>query len=319
MTKHAAADAAALADRGILCQVEGSEIVIEDSYEASGREDVARGSRWPIGSQPILEQAVKSKRPVQGGTIDLSAFSPPLQASLANLRRVVSVPLVMAGEVVGVLALSRLREEPFSEEELAVVQEIGGLAVLAVRNARLYASAEEASRAKSLFLNMAAHELRTPLTVLSGYISMLMDGSLGPPSDSWMKTMAMLQAKTSELGNLVSGILVAARLEAGKLTMRREPVDLGRAVAEAVERLRPDVILLDPELPGVDGLQLAARVAGKAPSPGVIFLSLVTGAVKRRSSNVPQSRFLLKENADDRLIEQILELGHRRSKRSRSR
>jgi|GEM_PF-5582283 len=87
----------------------------------------------------------------------------------------------------------------------------------------------------------------------------------------------------------------------------------------AVERLQPDVILLDPELPGVDGLQLAARVAGKAPSPGVIFLSLVTGAVKRRSSNVPQSRFLLKENADDRLIEQILELGHRRSKRSRSR
>jgi signal transduction histidine kinase len=141
--------------------------------------------------------------------------------------------------VVGVLALSRLRDEPFSDEELAVVQEIGGLAVLAVRNARLYASAEEASRAKSLFLNMAAHELRTPLTVLSGYISMLVDGSLGPPSDSWMKTMAMLQAKTSELGNLVNGILVAARLEAGKLTMRPEPLDLGRAVADAMERLRP--------------------------------------------------------------------------------
>lgn len=241
LIQHAVA--AARADRGSLCQVEGSEIVIEDSYEASGREDVARGSRWPISSQPILEQAVKSKRPVQGDTIDLSGFAPPLQATLANLRRVVSVPLVMAGEVVGVLALSRLRDEPFSDEELAVVQEIGGLAVLAVRNARLYASAEEANRAKSLFLNMAAHELRTPLTVLSGYISMLMDGSLGPPSDSWIKTMAMLQAKAGELGNLVNGILVAARLEAGKLTMRQEPVDLGRAVADAVERLRPSADL----------------------------------------------------------------------------
>ncbi|HSO94228.1 MAG TPA: GAF domain-containing protein, partial [Candidatus Dormibacteraeota bacterium] len=195
------------ADGGSLCHVEGSEIVIEDSYDVSGRAEVARGSRWPIGSQPILQQAVSSKRPVQGGVIDVSTFPPPLQESLGMLKRVLSVPLVLAGEVVGVLALSRQRDEPFSEEEVAIVQEIGGLAVLAVRNARLYASAEEASRSKSLFLNMAAHELRTPLTVLSGYISMLMDGSLGPPSDSWMKTIAMLQAKTGELGHLVNGIL----------------------------------------------------------------------------------------------------------------
>ncbi|HEY0492504.1 MAG TPA: GAF domain-containing sensor histidine kinase [Candidatus Dormibacteraeota bacterium] len=245
--------AAAGAERGSLCQVEGGEIVIEDSYEASGRSEVARGSRWPISSQPILEEAVRSKRPVQGSTIDLSSFPTALQEGLADLRRVVSVPLVMAGEVVGVLALSRRREDPFSDEELAVVQEIAGLAVLAVRNARLYASAEEASRSKSLFLNMAAHELRTPLTVLSGYISMLMDGSLGPPSDAWLKIMSMLQAKTSELGNLVNGILVAARLEAGKLAIRREPVDLGKAVEAGVERLRPSADLaratLEVQLP----------------------------------------------------------------------
>jgi two-component system response regulator DesR len=84
----------------------------------------------------------------------------------------------------------------------------------------------------------------------------------------------------------------------------------------AVERLQPDVILLDPELPGVDGLQLAARVAGETPSPGVIFLSLVAGRVKHRSSNVRDARFVLKEYADQRLVDQILELGRRRSKRS---
>ena len=244
---------AARADRGSLCQVEDNEIVIEDTYAGGGGEDVAPGSRWPINSQPILEGAVKTRRPVQGSVIDLSGFPPPLQASLADVRRVLSVPLIMAGQVVGVLALSRRRDEAFSDEELALVQEIGGLAVLAVRNARLYASAEEASRAKSLFLNMAAHELRTPLTVLSGYISMLMDGSLGPPSDSWIKTMTMLQAKTSELSNLVNGILVAARLEAGRLAIRRERLDLGKALTEAVERLRPSADLarasLDLQLP----------------------------------------------------------------------
>ena len=244
---------AAGADRGSLCHLAGNEIVIEESYDAGGKADVTRGSRWPISSQPILEQAVRTKRPAQGTTIDLSGFPPHLQQSLAGIRRVLSVPLVTAGEVVGVLAMSRLRDTAFTDEELAVVAEITSLAVLAVRNARLYAGAEEASRSKSLFLNMAAHELRTPLTVLSGYISMLMDGSLGPPSGSWIKTVTMLQAKTAELGNLVNGILAAARLEAGTLGIHLQRLDLGDSVTAAVDRLRPSADLaratLDIELP----------------------------------------------------------------------
>jgi signal transduction histidine kinase len=269
---------AAGADSGSLCQVEENEIVIEDSYAAEGGDHVARGSRWPISSQPILERAVNTRQPVQGSVIDLSGFPPSLRESLAGVRRVLSVPLVMAGQVVGVLALSRRRDEPFSDEELAVVQEIGRLAVLAVRNARLYASAEEASRSKSLFLNMAAHELRTPLTVLSGYISMLMDGSLGPPSDSWMKTMTMLQAKTGELGNLVNGILVAARLEAGKLAVRREPLDLSTAVMEAVERLRPSADLAGASLE-VDLPPRPITVDADAESVGRIIDNLLNNAL----------------------------------------
>ncbi len=270
--------AAAGADRGSLCQVMGDEIVIEDSYEAGSGEDVAPGSRWPISSQPILEQAVLTKRPVQGTTIDLTGFPHSLPQNLSDVRRVVSVPLVLAGEVVGVLAMSRRRDVAFTEEELGVVQQIGNLAVLAVRNARLYASAEEASRAKSLFLNMAAHELRTPLTVLSGYISMLMDGSLGPPSESWLKTMTMLQAKTTELGNLVSGILVAARLEAGKLGIRAERLDLRVAVRAAVDRLRPSAELAQATIE-VDLPDEAVTVVGDAESLARILDNLLNNAL----------------------------------------
>src|SRR5207248_4758724 len=47
----------------------------------------------------------------------------------------------------------------------------------------LYAAAQESSRSKSEFLNMAAHELRTPLSVVSGYLAMLAEGSLGKAPD----------------------------------------------------------------------------------------------------------------------------------------
>ena len=110
----------------------------------------------------------------------------------------------------------------------------------------------------------------------------------------------------SALARLLSGQPVEIVGEA------RDTVELSLAV----ERLQPDVILLDPELPGVDGLQLAARVAGQPPSPGVIFLSLVSGQVKQESTSVREARFVLKEDANDNLVKQILELGRRRSRRT---
>ena len=58
-------------------------------------------------------------------------------------------------------------------------QLIANQAVLALRNARLFAQAQAVTRAQSDFLNMAAHELRTPLSVIAGYVSMMGDGTLG--------------------------------------------------------------------------------------------------------------------------------------------
>ncbi len=49
---------------------------------------------------------------------------------------------------------------------------------------RLYASAQLGSEAKTRFLHMAAHELRTPITVVTGYLSMLADGTLGAVPDA---------------------------------------------------------------------------------------------------------------------------------------
>lgn len=78
------------------------------------------------------------------------------------------------------------------------------------------------------------------------------------------------------------------------------------ALALAAERLRPDVILLDPELPGLDGVQAAARLVQGAQPPAVIFLALVAGEVRVRSSTIEHAGFILKESADRRLAQQIL-------------
>jgi len=80
----------------------------------------------------------------------------------------------------------------------------------------------------------------------------------------------------------------------------------------SAERLRPDVILLDPELPGINGLETFPKLAAASPPPAVIFLSLVRGEVQRESERIIGARFLLKEHAGPRLIEHLLELARLR-------
>ena len=81
----------------------------------------------------------------------------------------------------------------------------------------LFVAAQESSRTKSEFLNMAAHELRTPLSVISGYLSLLVEGSLGAGPPSWQMPLEMLSAKAGELNRIVDDLLLASRMDVGSL------------------------------------------------------------------------------------------------------
>jgi signal transduction histidine kinase len=112
----------------------------------------------------------------------------------------------------------------------------------------MYAAANAASEAKGAFLNVAAHELRTPITVLNGYLSMLADGSLGQAPEQWEKPLGVLMAKTFELDKIVEDLLDASRIDANRMVLEKEVVDLRGIVDDAVERARPRAALIEATL-----------------------------------------------------------------------
>jgi signal transduction histidine kinase len=113
---------------------------------------------------------------------------------------------------------------------------------------RLYVAANAANQAKSEFLNMAVHELRTPITVLTGYLSLLADGAMGPAPDSWTKPIDVLTAKTGELDKIVDDLLQVSRIESRVLPLVGAVIDLRKVVEDAVDRARPRADLLHAEI-----------------------------------------------------------------------
>jgi len=113
---------------------------------------------------------------------------------------------------------------------------------------RLYESARLAGEVKTRFLHMAAHELRTPMTILTGYLSLLSDGTLGAPPDGWKKSLEILMAKTRELNRIVAHLLDASQIEAHALPRNQSQIDLRKVVREASARARPRADLLGAKI-----------------------------------------------------------------------
>jgi adenylate cyclase len=92
----------------------------------------------------------------------------------------------------------------------------------------------EADSAKQRFVSMVSHELRTPVTSIRGALGLVASGRLGEVAPDAARMVEVAHNGSKRLVRLVNDILDVARIDAGALTVVREPLDLGDAVADAV-------------------------------------------------------------------------------------
>ena len=96
--------------------------------------------------------------------------------------------------------------------------------------------AEMASKAKSLFLANMSHEIRTPMNGIVGVLSLLEASGLTPQQQ---EHVAMIGQSAHALTHLIEEILDLARIEAGKLEVRAEPLDIRQLIADATQAHLP--------------------------------------------------------------------------------
>ena len=189
-----------------------------------------------------------------------------------------------AGRVVGVSAIGqdvteRKRAEVDRERLLAAEQEARAFAEavqrdLSAQNERL----RELDRLKDEFIALVSHELRTPLTSIRGYTELLLDGEAGDLTDEQRRFLSVVERNSHRLLHLVGDLLFLAQVEAGKLVLDVDALDLGAVASESIETARPEA-----EAKGIT-LTLATGpvppIAGDRARIAQLLDNLVSNAVK---------------------------------------
>lgn len=166
-------------------------------------------------------------------------FTPAQVELLVVLARLLATDLEREAE------LDRRRQV---EADLAAA-----LAAQQLTNAQL----EHLSHRKSDVVALVSHEFRTPLTVIQGFSEILRDEEF--TADEVREYAGDIHSEAIRLNRMISELLDLERMEAGRMTLHREPVDLNCLVQSVVERLAPGApqhptqLQLDPALSPVPG------------------------------------------------------------------
>jgi len=244
---------------------------------------------------------------VKTGRSHLARFDPPHAydevrdrnlltfARAIGMRAYYVVPLIARGRTLGALAALQAESgRAFTEDDCAMLDELGRRAALALDNARLYAEAqsarkeaERANRAKDEFLGILGHELRNPLAPIVWALHAMQKSE----GDDTTAQRRVIERQVAHLSRLVDDLLDVSRITQGQIELRHEPVDLRHDIAKALELTQPmfqrRTRALDVELASThcmvngDDVRLAQVVSNLlinaakfTPDPGAIYLRL---------------------------------------------
>ncbi|HZN49784.1 MAG TPA: ATP-binding protein [Methylomirabilota bacterium] len=178
---------------------------------------------------------------------EIAAYFESAENELEAINAALIVPLKIEGKLTGILLVGeKLSGDIFDDQELEVLAVLANQVAISLENARLYEELSEtnaelmqASRLKSQFLASMSHELRTPLNSIIGFSKVLLnrfDGELTERQETYIRSV---HNSGAHLLQLINGILDFSRIEAGKLEMVSEEVDLHELIDECIESSMP--------------------------------------------------------------------------------
>jgi two-component system, OmpR family, phosphate regulon sensor histidine kinase PhoR len=93
----------------------------------------------------------------------------------------------------------------------------------------------EIDKMKSEFISIASHQLRTPLAAINTYANMLFSGFYGNLSKEQKESMSVILTSVDRMNGLITALLDISQLEAGRLNVNLQTIDLKNLLAEIMQ------------------------------------------------------------------------------------
>ncbi len=159
---------------------------------------------------------------------------------LTPMQSILVCPLAIEAAVIGAVVFANKNEwAQLDEVEIDRIQRYVTPLSTAIRNARLFeetkaarADAVESSKAKSQFLANMSHELRTPLNAIIGYSEMLAEEAQDAGKTENLADLERISSSGHYLLELISGVLDLTKIEAGRMEINLEQIDVANLLHE---------------------------------------------------------------------------------------
>jgi signal transduction histidine kinase/ActR/RegA family two-component response regulator len=259
------------------------ELIVDDPT----RREIGEGlKRYPprLTVEGPAVHAIKSGEPFVDNDTgpEKAARSAQTPEHLELLRRFAvrsfqMVPLRSRGRTLGLFTTGSFSGRQYNEQDLALALDVAARAGLALDNAMLYRTAQEADRLKEDFLATLSHELRTPLNALLGWMHILKM----PSADELTRNRALesIERNARAQAILINDLIDVSRAMRGKLRVESTPVDLSAVILDAIDSIRPAVRARDLDLNLSIGA-LDGQVWGDADRLEQVMWNLLSNAVK---------------------------------------
>ena len=160
-------------------------------------------------------------------------------------RTVLGVPLMRQDILIGMLGLTRNIVRPFTDKQIELVETFADQAVIAIQNVRLFDEIQDKSRQlqqasenKSQFVSSMSHELRTPLNAIIGLTEMMVTNAARFGTEKAAEPLQRVHRAGTHLLGLINQVLDLSKIEAGKLELNPQTVQLAPLIDEVVGTAR---------------------------------------------------------------------------------
>jgi len=234
------------------------------------------------------------------------------QAMKEGIASMLSIPLMLRGEVTGVIRVYTSEPRQFSPEEIDFLTALANLGAIALEKARLYESlgqnleqaSKEIAKLEEIrnrflrFLGVAVHDLKAPLTAIQSYFWVMLGGFSGELTGKQRNMLERSSLRIKELLNLISDLLDIPRIETGQIVSEMKEVSLPQVVKNSLADLRnlakEKRIKLKTELPSA-----LPKIDGSAPRLQQVITNLVNNAI----NYTPQGMVTIRVREGDSDIE----------------